>query len=225
MSKLQKLATTNIFRALLGSYMSSGIMYIYYFEVFHYVVFTAIFTRLSVKFKFFHQSDRPMGQRPNQRHEDRVLLPSAILSPSRDCPCQRHAPTRAAEELESSAFSRVWAEGLFLCYSVLVVVILLNILIAIVSDSYDAVLVTSTELFWHSRLELVAELTTTFSRLLKVDLEIRNWFENQADLVLPRLKILFGLDDDHSWSNRKGKVALGLRLLFSPILLKIGIVS
>ena len=49
--KLQKLAATRIFRAHLDSYMRSGIMYIYYFEVFLYIVFTAIFTRLSVKFK------------------------------------------------------------------------------------------------------------------------------------------------------------------------------
>lgn len=32
--------------------MRSGIMYIYYFEVFLYVVFTAIFTSLSIRFKF-----------------------------------------------------------------------------------------------------------------------------------------------------------------------------
>ena len=51
MVKLQKLAATRIFRAHLDSYMRSGIMYIYYFEVFLYMVFTAIFTRLSVKFK------------------------------------------------------------------------------------------------------------------------------------------------------------------------------
>ncbi|GMH84402.1 hypothetical protein TL16_g09914 [Triparma laevis f. inornata] len=40
MFKLQKLAATKICRALLNS----GIMYIYYIEVFLYVVFTAIFT-------------------------------------------------------------------------------------------------------------------------------------------------------------------------------------
>ena len=51
MKKLQKLAATRIFRAHLDSFMRSGIMYIYNFEVFLYVVFTAIFTMLSIKFK------------------------------------------------------------------------------------------------------------------------------------------------------------------------------
>ncbi|GMH84129.1 hypothetical protein TL16_g09825 [Triparma laevis f. inornata] len=73
---------------------------------------------------------------------------------------------------ESSVFPGIWAKGLPLCYSFLVVIILLNVLIAIVSDSYDAVLVTSTELFWRSRLELVAEVSTTFGLILQSGIEV-----------------------------------------------------
>ncbi|GMH87268.1 hypothetical protein TL16_g10802 [Triparma laevis f. inornata] len=80
------------------------------------------------------------------------------------------------ETFGSSAFSGVWAKSLFLCHSFLVVIILLNVLIAIISDSYDAVLVTSTELFWRSRLEVVAELTTTFNVFLKSGLKA--WIES-----------------------------------------------
>jgi hypothetical protein len=44
----------------------------------------------------------------------------------------------------------------------MIVIVMLNVLIAIVSDSYDAAMVKSTELFWRARLELVAEIKTTF---------------------------------------------------------------
>ena len=72
---------------------------------------------------------------------------------------------------ESYVFAGIWAQTLFLCYSFLVVIILLNVLIAVVSDAYDAVLVTSSELFWRTRLELVAEIATTFEWLLQQDVE------------------------------------------------------
>ncbi|GMH76571.1 hypothetical protein TrLO_g6928, partial [Triparma laevis f. longispina] len=50
-SKLQKLAATRIFRAYLDSHMRSGLMYIYFFEVFLYLAFTVLFTILSIQFK------------------------------------------------------------------------------------------------------------------------------------------------------------------------------
>ncbi|GMH99423.1 hypothetical protein TrST_g8962 [Triparma strigata] len=123
---------------------------------------------------------------------------------------------------ESSAFTGVWEQGLFLSYSFLVVIILLNVLIAIVGDSYDAVLVTSTELFWRSRLELIAEISSTFKWLLqgfevwkkRFDDHGKRWFGEEGWLL-----ILYGLKEDHAWANGKNKVALGVRILFSPVLL------
>ncbi|GMI03566.1 hypothetical protein TrLO_g5545 [Triparma laevis f. longispina] len=96
---------------------------------------------------------------------------------------------------ESSAFPGAWSQGIFLCYSFLVVIILLNVLIAIVSDSYDAILVTSTELFWRSRLELVVEVSTTFSWVdtsagIQLDLKLKasstDWTGRVLDIV-PRV--------------------------------------
>jgi len=63
---------------------------------------------------------------------------------------------------EAESFEGPWPAGLFIAYTVIVFIIMLNVLIAIESDSYDAVLVTSTELFWRSRQELIAEITTDF---------------------------------------------------------------
>lgn len=51
-SKLQKLAATRVFRELLDSHMRSGLIYIYYFEVFLFTAFMFIFFYLSVEFKF-----------------------------------------------------------------------------------------------------------------------------------------------------------------------------
>lgn len=41
----------------------------------------------------------------------------------------------------------------------------------------------------------------------------------------PRLRILYGFEEDHAWSNGKNKVALGLRVLFFPILLGLAIAN
>ncbi|GMH81026.1 hypothetical protein TrLO_g9475, partial [Triparma laevis f. longispina] len=126
---------------------------------------------------------------------------------------------------EPSAFAGFWAEALFLMYSFLVVIILLNVLIAIVGDSYDAVLVKSTELFWQSRLELVAEITTTFDFVLKGK-DLTNWKKSVEDFQerwSTRFAVLYGVEEDHVWSNGKNRAALGLRILFSPVLLGLAI--
>ncbi|GMH60849.1 hypothetical protein TrST_g8740 [Triparma strigata] len=356
MKKLQKLAATRIFRAHLDSYMRSGIMYIYYFEVFLYLIFTAIFTRLSVKFKFsikatdewddivirdmtiacfvlalyfllrelaqFHAMYQlnlqknwfkdfwnyidlvasggtivlleyyfRIGPGPEYEHYASVIalfvwmkvlgfakafsqpIATFVLMLSTifrdlfsfmavlviilvmfghafylvltvdeeiDEPGELDFTTIGGTAwslylmilgtFESSAFSGVWGQGLFICYSFLVVIILLNVLIAIVSDSYDAVLVTSTELFWRSRLELVAEITTTFKSLLRLDVEVwkksfddhsEKWFGSNGGEG--RLEIPYGFKEDHAWANGKNKVALGVRILFSPVLLALAL--
>jgi len=70
----------------------------------------------------------------------------------------------------------------------LVVVVMMNVLITIVSDSYDNTMVRSNELFWRARLELVAGVSTTFknvlSRMPTIDYEW--WYEycyESVDLI------------------------------------------
>ncbi|GMI16690.1 hypothetical protein TrLO_g10851 [Triparma laevis f. longispina] len=104
---------------------------------------------------------------------------------------------------EPAAITGLWANALFFFYSFLVFIILLNILIAIVSDSYDDVLVKSSELFWLSRTNLIAEITSTFGWALIEDgnanIAMRTWF-----LVLKflgafkdNLRIAYGVKSDH----------------------------
>ncbi|GMH94148.1 hypothetical protein TrST_g4022 [Triparma strigata] len=319
MKKLQKLAATRIFRTHLDSYMRSGIVYIYYFEVFLYLIFTAIFTRLSIKFKFsikateewddvvirdmtiacfvlalyfllrelaqFHAMYQlnlqknwfkdfwnyidlvasggtivlleyyfRMGPGPEYEHfasaialfvwmkvlgfakafsqpiATFVLMLSTIfrdlfsfmavlviilvmfghafylvltVDEAIDEPGELDFTTTGGTAwslylmilgtFESSAFTGVWGQGLFICYSFLVVIILLNVLIAIVSDSYDAVLVTSTELqFSYSDTKLV------FKELFT---------------------LLYGVDSRKGYSNKKNKHLLVARIVFSPLLI------
>ena len=85
---------------------------------------------------------------------------------------------------------------LFLSYTFLVVIVLLNVLIAIVGDSYDAALVKAEELFWRSRVELIAEISTTFEFALK----LRGKHSNNKQLTF---KFKPKLDDEYSdWTGR-----------------------
>ena len=51
-------------------------------------------------------------------------------------------------QFDKASYDDAWSFALFLFYSMLVVIILLNVLIAIVGDSYDSVLVKSEEMYW-----------------------------------------------------------------------------
>ena len=128
------------------------------------------------------------------------------------------------------AFNTVWASILFFAYSFLVVIILLNVLIAIVGDSYDAVLVKSTELFWISRLELIAEMSTVFDWFL---CGAEGWlkrFEKHQKRLGVRFDIMLGLGDKTGKMNEKSKriefliehkksrIATFMRVLLIPIL-------
>ena len=108
---------------------------------------------------------------------------------------------------------------LFILYTIIVYIVLLNVLIAIIGDSYDAVLVKSNELFWQARLELIAEISTVFDWFL-VDVDV--WESRVAIAQAGKSHPIWGLDDDHAWSNKNSKNALLLRLLFSPILVGFG---
>ncbi|GMH97002.1 hypothetical protein TrST_g3464 [Triparma strigata] len=399
MVKLQKLAATRIFRAHLDSYMRSGIMYIYYFEVFLYMVFTAIFTRLSVKFKsskngtyewddivirdmtiacfslalyfllrelaqfhamyllglqrnwfkdFWNYIDLVasggtivlleyyfrMGPGPEYEHfasvialfvwmkvlgfakafsqpiATFVLMLSTIfrdlfsfmavlviilvmfghafyllLSDNEASDGDEIVFTNIGGTawslylmilgtFESSVFTGIWSQTLFLFFSFLVVIILLIVLIAIVSDSYDAVLVTSTELSYsetkkdvkafftflygfdsssssnkNNKLLLVARIifspllvafTTGFLILwwlpfsfvafifgkLYEEYEYQEYSHSWKDKLASmknKISVVYGFKQDHSWSNKKNKLALLIRILFFPIILIISI--
>lgn len=108
------------------------------------------------------------------------------------------------------------ATALFMLYSFVVFIILLNVLIAIVGDSYDAVLVKSTELFWRSRLELIAEINTVFEWFLCGDVD--EWSKRGAE-SRRRLRVMWGAERDHSWSITNNKGTLVLRVLLLPVLL------
>jgi hypothetical protein len=61
-------------------------------------------------------------------------------------------------DFDTDAFPDFYSRGFFVVFSFLIIIIFLNVLIAIVSDSYDMVLVNSSEIFWKARLELIAEI-------------------------------------------------------------------
>ena len=98
---------------------------------------------------------------------------------------------------EPDAFADSHFAGLlFVQYSFLVFIVLLNILIAIVGDSYDEALVKSNELFWRSRVELVAEISTTFKWILS----LRRGGSDKPEL---NLKLNLKLDESNSdWTGR-----------------------
>ncbi|GMH83907.1 hypothetical protein TrST_g9414 [Triparma strigata] len=124
---------------------------------------------------------------------------------------------------EPSAIVGFWANTLFFCYSFLVVIILLNVLIAIVSDSYDDVLVKSSELFWISRTNLIAEITSTFGWALTDDsganfaMRTRFFVGKMKSAWKDNLKLMYGFSV-HKWSNKNNKLALLIRILLSPII-------
>jgi len=94
---------------------------------------------------------------------------------------------------ETDAYPTYFSYALFLAYSFIVVIILLNVLIAIVGDSYDGVLVKSEELFWRSRLELVAEISTTFEWLLCGQNEWENRLRRANATVEKKIREICGI--------------------------------
>eukprot|EP00957_Ditylum_brightwellii_P206509 15348769-Ditylum_brightwellii.AAC.1 len=69
-------------------------------------------------------------------------------------------------EFERDDFATVFSVMLFVFFSFMVVIVLLNVLIAIISDSYEKCLVNSKSLFGRARVMLLAELVS-FQNLLR----------------------------------------------------------
>ena len=78
----------------------------------------------------------------------------------------RSCYTMMLGDFETDTFPDLFSTLIFVAYMFVVVICMLNVLIAIVSDSYDNAMVKSPELYYRSRLELIAEISTTFHRFL-----------------------------------------------------------
>jgi len=70
-------------------------------------------------------------------------------------------------EFDPDNFDEVVVRYLLVFYVLVVMVVLLNVLIAIVSDSYDISMAKAEALYYRSRLELITEMAPIASRLPK----------------------------------------------------------
>ncbi len=70
-------------------------------------------------------------------------------------------------EFDPDNFDQVVVRCLLVFYVLVVMVVLLNVLIAIVSDSYDISMAKAEALYYRSRLELITEMAPIASRLPK----------------------------------------------------------
>ena len=68
----------------------------------------------------------------------------------------------------------------FMSYMLLMTIIMLNVLIAIVSDSYDSVMIRSKKLFLRAKFQIVADMMLMFPNDVN-DLDLRNQFNKLRD--------------------------------------------
>ncbi|GMI37981.1 hypothetical protein TeGR_g13421, partial [Tetraparma gracilis] len=85
-------------------------------------------------------------------------------------------------DYDPDQFPTTYAYAISVVFMFIIVIVMLNVLIAIVSDSYDNAMVKSTELFWLARLELVAEVSTTFKNTIgRIDYEkVDEWAQSRG---------------------------------------------
>ena len=115
----------------------------------------------------------------------------------------------------------------------LVVVIMMNVLIAIVSDSYDNAMVRSNELYSRARLELVAEVSTTFKKVLEVLFSVDNWekfLKNRGQRVGNLLTWFMGFETNTDDCERitvtlAGRVYRVLLIPFLPVVIVLWLVD
>jgi len=79
-------------------------------------------------------------------------------------------------EFDPDNFDEVVVRYLLVFYVLVVIVVLLNVLIAIVSDSYDISMAKAEALYYRSRLELITEMAPIASRLPKLP----QWMQPEA---------------------------------------------
>ena len=98
-------------------------------------------------------------------------------------------------EFDPDNFDEVAVRVLLVFYVLVVMVVLLNVLIAIVSDSYDISMAKAEALYYRSRLELITEMAPIASRLPKLP----QWMQPEAtkELADARKKLVdeLGLPD------------------------------
>jgi len=78
-------------------------------------------------------------------------------------------------------------------------VCMLNVLIAIVSDSYEAAMTKSTELYWRAQFELITEISTTFKNLAKKAKKILDVVEKLHDSMINNINFMFSSDNENQW--------------------------
>mmetsp|Transcript_4460 Transcript_4460/g.9508 ORF Transcript_4460/g.9508 Transcript_4460/m.9508 type:complete len:415 (+) Transcript_4460:18-1262(+) len=112
-------------------------------------------------------------------------------------------------DFERETFSTDGSVVLFVVYVLLVDVVLLNVLIAVVSDSYEKGLASACKIFMRARLELVAEHDALFSSIS----ETWGASNRYLTILLKPLELQLrvrslGIDDgqsaQHKWAGRSG---------------------
>ncbi|GMI61350.1 hypothetical protein ScalyP_jg3474, partial [Parmales sp. scaly parma] len=107
-------------------------------------------------------------------------------------------------EIFTSPYSRLLGQGFMFA----VVVCMLNVLIAIVGDSYEAAMTKSTELYWRAQFELITEISTTFKNLAKkskklLDVvakkskKLLDVVEKLHDSMIKLISFMFSSNDEH----------------------------
>jgi len=96
-------------------------------------------------------------------------------------------------EIFTSPYSRLLGQGFMFA----VVVCMLNVLIAIVGDSYEAAMTKSTELHWRAQFELITEISTTFKNLAKKSKKILDFVEKLHDSMIKLISFMFSSNDEH----------------------------
>ena len=135
-------------------------------------------------------------------------------------------------DFDTDAYPDGFTSILFGIFSFGVMIVLLNVLIAIVSDTYDMVLVNSSELFWRSRLELIAEISTTFSWFLRghgfrlyqrycgrCHNSLYGIFVEGEQDTHTALGFIIGIHEDSKLSNKNSTPMLALRIMLAPVIL------
>jgi hypothetical protein len=90
-------------------------------------------------------------------------------------------------------FSRFAPACLFLIYTLIVMIVMLNVLIAVVSDGYDYAMTKSKRLFFKARLELVAELDHLFSLVSRQHLDS---IDNMLEPLMSTMKFVLRTKQD-----------------------------
>mmetsp|Transcript_18900 Transcript_18900/g.42955 ORF Transcript_18900/g.42955 Transcript_18900/m.42955 type:complete len:647 (+) Transcript_18900:443-2383(+) len=111
-------------------------------------------------------------------------------------------------EFDDSAFPTTDAAVIFTAFAVAIIIVMMNVLIAIVSDSYADAMRRSVPLFWRARVDLIAEYEPLLPRM-------RNEVKANAVELTDKQKIEKGLLEPKTWQYRclvfqEGLIATGI---------------